>query len=119
MSSTQVSGDNPPQPQMGTVTVLPKLPEDPEAQLRGYQALYQNPFYLSLLAKLAVEEQQATADVFSNTDTNVHFKYVGLTLGLVRIKQLHLGEIEDLKLQTNDSYGKRERERSADPGSTE
>lgn len=75
------------------------LPVDPVDQLRGFQALYQNPFYLTLLASLVAEEQAATAEVFQAEPDpgNQHFKAVGMALGLARIKDLHVGKIADLQ----------------------
>jgi hypothetical protein len=50
-----------------------------------------------------VEEVQVTNEVFAGdpTLTNQHFKNVGLALGLVRVKELHQGLIEDLKEKVN------------------
>jgi hypothetical protein len=74
------------------------LPEDPELILRGLRELYQNPYYRYLLEQLAVEEITATAEVFQVLEpASEHFKNVGLTLGLVRLKDIHLGKIKDLE----------------------
>lgn len=80
------------------------LPVNPEERLRGFRELYQNPFYLYLLAQLAQEEASETTTVFQGDvgNTNNHFRSVGLALGLVRIKDLHLGVIEDLRQQIKE-----------------
>src|ERR1039457_1802124 len=66
--------------------------QDLEDNLKGMRELYRNPHYLYLLARLAVEERQATEEVFRggvNETVEQHFKHIGLVLGLVRIKDLH------------------------------
>lgn len=52
-----------------------------------------------------------TAEVFSGdpNQTNQHFKGVGLALGLVRIKDLHMGKISDLKQLVKESIQDDER----------
>ena len=81
------------------------LPEDVETRLRGFQALFQNPYYLHLLQVLTLEEAGATDRVFRGSlePVSEHFKEVGRALGLVRIRDLHLGLIEDLKQQKKES----------------
>ena len=75
-----------------------------EMQLRGFQLLCQNPFYLYLLARLAMDEAAATNLVFQGDSerTNEHFIAVGKALGLVRMKELLLGKVADLKTQLKD-----------------
>ena len=74
--------------------------QDPEDNLKGMRELYRNPHYLYLLARLAVEERQSTEEVCRggvNESVEQHFKHIGLVLGLVRIKDLHMGQIADLE----------------------
>jgi hypothetical protein len=63
-----------------------------------------------------VEERQATAEVFNDTEGNKHFVAVGRALGLVRIKDLHLGKITDLeqRLKQQDQDQQHERTSNAD-----
>ena len=85
-------------------TTIPALPENPEEQLRGLRELYQNPFYLYLLAQLAAEEVAATAEVFQRLEpVSEHFKCVGFALGLVRMKDIHIGKIQDLEQQLKEN----------------
>ena len=50
-----------------------------------------------------MEERKATEEVFrGDPDTNKHFVHVGHALGLVRIKDLHLGKLEDLRNQVKE-----------------
>src|SRR2546422_104519 len=53
---------------------LPPLPSDPMEQVQGFKELYQNPYFLHLLAALANEEERATDEVFEGdtADTNTH-----------------------------------------------
>lgn len=48
-----------------------------------------------------------TADVFNETkDVHAHFKFVGMALGLVRVKSLHLGMIAELEQQIKETNEK-------------
>ena len=100
---------------------------DPEETLKGLRGLYQNPYYVYLLALLAVEERQATGEVFRQGSANVainvpeHFKWIGLTLGLVRIKDLHLGKIDDLEQQLKEQSTQKQNANTTrpEPGSAD
>lgn len=51
-----------------------------------------------------MEQASATAEVFDGKVENVneHFKSVGRALGLVRIKDLHMGKINDLMMEVKE-----------------
>lgn len=81
---------------------IPPLPEEPETQLRGFKALWDNPYYLELLRALAVEEAEATNEAFfGEMNSKQHFVEVGKVQGLVRIKALHLSLIDTLTQSVN------------------
>jgi hypothetical protein len=57
-----------------------------------------------LLQQLAAEEVAATAEVFQIDPEKTHTiaKSSGLALGLVRIKDIHIGKIKDLEEQLKE-----------------
>lgn len=72
------------------------LPDNPEEQLRGFLALWDNPYFLSLVGDLDRELDSSTAHAYDILETNEHFREVGRGLGLVRLRQLVEGRIKDL-----------------------
>ena len=93
--------------------------QDPEDNLKGMRELYRNPHYLYLLARLAVEERQATEEVFRggvNETVEQHFKHIGLVLGLVRIKDLHMGQIVDLETTVQELAQNERTNNKPEPG---
>lgn len=65
-----------------------------------------------------MEERQETEAVFrGDKDSNDHFEHIGLVLGLVRIKDLHLGKIADLREQLKESKANERTNDKPEPGS--
>lgn len=75
---------------------------EPEQQVRGYQGLLMNPFFLQLLVLL--EEEAHTCEEFADAtfEANEHFHNCGKKLGLRRLKLLREALVNELKSKVKD-----------------